>query len=197
MGDKPPPFCKLPRRYENPLDWIIIGALQPVVPLMVKVGMTANGVTILSILCKVLALWYFNAGKTGKAIAWWGVQYVLDCLDGMVARAVGETKFGDVLDHGSDLLSIVAVYGIIARNLLTSRRPLPWWPLVVEAALVVVSMTHFTCQEKYSRENSRYLPVAGVDITGCMDVDVMKRTRYFGVGTHTVWMMYLMYFYRR
>ena len=193
--DSPPPFSKLPQKFENPLDWAIINALHPWVETLRAAGVSANAVTTLSVVCKICSLWYFSKGNIALATLLWVAQYVLDCLDGMLARAVGETVLGDMYDHVSDTLGILGVYVIISQRLRSSKT-YPMWPLLVEALLLFVSMKHFICQERYSRENTGYIRVIGIDEKRCNDLEIMRSTRYLGVGTHTLWILCLMFIYR-
>lgn len=68
-------------------------------------GISANAVTWLSLVFVVLAWWLFAAGEfvLGLAAAW--AMTFLDTVDGKLARVtLTSSKFGDVFDHGIDLL---------------------------------------------------------------------------------------------
>jgi phosphatidylglycerophosphate synthase len=64
-----------------------------------------NAVTLLGLLLVVLAFWLFLEGKfaAGLVAAW--LMTFLDTVDGKLARVtLTSTKFGDILDHGVDLV---------------------------------------------------------------------------------------------
>lgn len=70
-----------------------------------KRGISPNMVTSVSFLCVILAMWLFWHGQfvAGLAAAW--MMCFLDTVDGKLARVtLTSTKFGDVFDHGIDLI---------------------------------------------------------------------------------------------
>lgn len=71
----------------------------------VKKGLQPNHVTILSVILAVLAgvAFYFGFFGIGLLMGW--VMTFLDTVDGKLARVtVTSSKFGDILDHGLDLI---------------------------------------------------------------------------------------------
>ena len=68
-------------------------------------GMTPNQVTLIGFLFCALAFWLFWQGHYWTGIASGLVFMVLDTVDGKLARCTGQSsKWGDILDHGVDLL---------------------------------------------------------------------------------------------
>lgn len=68
-------------------------------------GISPNMVTTVSFLCVLAAMWLFWQGQflPGLVAAW--MMCFLDTVDGKLARVtLTSTKFGDVFDHGIDLL---------------------------------------------------------------------------------------------
>lgn len=68
-------------------------------------GVTPNMVTTVSLLFVLLALWLFATGAfwAGLAAAW--IMTFLDTVDGKLARVtLTSSRWGDVFDHGIDLL---------------------------------------------------------------------------------------------
>ncbi|HEY9567088.1 MAG TPA: CDP-alcohol phosphatidyltransferase family protein, partial [Thalassobaculum sp.] len=71
----------------------------------VRLGITANMVTLASLLLVGAAFYWFAAGQyaIGLVAAW--LMTFLDTVDGKLARVtVTHTKFGNVFDHGIDLV---------------------------------------------------------------------------------------------
>ncbi len=76
-----------------------------VTKLCARWGVTPNTVTLLSLLLVIAAFFFFLAGAwlPGLVAAW--VMTFLDTVDGKLARVtLQSSKFGDVLDHGIDLI---------------------------------------------------------------------------------------------
>ncbi|HKK35314.1 MAG TPA: CDP-alcohol phosphatidyltransferase family protein [Paracoccaceae bacterium] len=73
--------------------------------LCARLGITPNQVTWASVILTVLAFWLFWRGDflPGLAAAW--AMTFLDTVDGKLARVtLAGSRFGDVLDHGLDLV---------------------------------------------------------------------------------------------
>ena len=73
--------------------------------LCAEAGITPNQVTSLSLLLVFAAMWLFWHGHYGLGLlAAWGMTF-LDTVDGKLARVtVSSTPFGNVFDHGIDLI---------------------------------------------------------------------------------------------
>ncbi len=68
-------------------------------------GVTPNQVTTVSLLLVFLALWLFWTGHYGWGLVAAWIMTFLDTVDGKLARVtMTYSKFGDVLDHGIDLI---------------------------------------------------------------------------------------------
>ncbi|QIE56044.1 CDP-alcohol phosphatidyltransferase family protein [Pikeienuella piscinae] len=71
----------------------------------VRFGITPNQVTLASLALVLLTFWLFWTGSfaIGVVVAW--AMTFLDTVDGKLARAtLTSSRFGDVLDHGIDLI---------------------------------------------------------------------------------------------
>lgn len=89
--------------------------------LCARVGLTPNQVTFASLLLTLLAFWEFWNGHfaVGLIAAW--VMTFLDTVDGKLARVtLTSSTFGDILDHGIDLI----------------HPPFWWWAWIVGLASV-------------------------------------------------------------
>lgn len=93
-----------------------------------RAGITPNQVTWASAVLMLAALWFFWEGAwgVGLAVAW--AMTFLDTVDGKLARVtLASSKFGDVLDHGIDLL----------------HPPFWWWAWAVGCAAAGQPLEHF------------------------------------------------------
>lgn len=83
--------------WRRPAFWLTRWAAQA--------GMTPNMVTLIGFVFCVLAFWLFWQGQYLAGFASGFVFMVLDTVDGKLARCTGQSsKWGDVFDHGVDLL---------------------------------------------------------------------------------------------
>ena len=98
------------------------------------VGITPNPVTWVSLGLVFLAMWLFWEAHflTGLVAAW--LMTFLDTVDGKLARVtLNSSKFGDVLDHGTDLIHPPFWYWAWMAGLERVGMTVPeaWWVLAV------------------------------------------------------------------
>ena len=99
---------------------------------------TPNIVTTLSAICVLAAFWLFLEGHfiTGLAFAW--MMTFLDTVDGKLARTtLTSTKWGDVFDHGIDLIHPPFWYAAWAFGLPAAGFT-KWSPEFVIQILVII-----------------------------------------------------------
>lgn len=88
----------LTRYVYPPLVW-------PLVRLCVRLRLSPNAVTLLSIVCTVAAVPLFARGDWVAGFACAYAMSVLDSVDGKLARlTLTDSKIGNVLDHGADIV---------------------------------------------------------------------------------------------
>ena len=116
------------------------------------------------------------------------LSYFCDCLDGYVARKYNMvSKFGDMYDHISDVVSFV-LYNIVL-YLINSRLFFMFLPIIL--FFLVGAQIHIAYQELYYNkpvESStlNFLTNAFIydkHLNKPRKSDIMKYTRYFGIGT--------------
>ncbi len=184
--------CKLPRHLENPLDDLIMAAVEPALRPLRDAGVTPNAVTLASAAATAGSVYCCFRGKTGPAMALWAAGYVLDCVDGFMARRFGmETVLGDALDHGTDLLGYAGLAAFVLSRLYRAS-PRVVWPVAVELLLCAAALYHMNCQEK----GTEHLAVKGVGGCACMSKNHLRWSRWGGLGTLMAWHVFLIYFYR-
>ena len=85
--------------------WVWPAPASWVTHLCVRIGLSPNQVTLMSLVFAVLAgiaFWFGNYG-TGLMMGW--IMTFLDTVDGKLARVtVTSSRLGDVLDHGLDII---------------------------------------------------------------------------------------------
>lgn len=85
--------------------WLWPAPARAATRLAVAVGLRPNQVTLVSLLLAVLAAAAFYQGAFGWGLAAGWLMTFLDTVDGKLARVtVTSSRFGDVLDHGLDLI---------------------------------------------------------------------------------------------
>ena len=184
---------KIPARLENPFDWAAVEVYERVLayPLHAA-GVRPNMITVVSCIAYGAAIYLLAKGKALCAAALLVIAgYVLDCWDGYHARKFEQTsRFGDKLDHASDIIGVGLILALTARLAWQSRDALPWAPYAfggVLLVLVVGSSLQLSCQEKYydadgARDESPALAPLRRACRGSATRG-LRITRWMGCGT--------------
>ncbi|MCK4606369.1 MAG: CDP-alcohol phosphatidyltransferase family protein [candidate division Zixibacteria bacterium] len=115
-----------------------------------KMGLTPNLLTGISLLCSVASGLFFWHGAMLWGVAWMITSAVLDMLDGSTARAGNlGTVFGGILDHVSDR------YGefFILAGITMSGAVHPGWGLFALFGMIIASYTRATAESMGKIEN--------------------------------------------
>ncbi|MGQ0432028.1 MAG: CDP-alcohol phosphatidyltransferase family protein [Microthrixaceae bacterium] len=119
------------RQVVKPIDaWWTVLAIDPVavriLPLLRNVRwITPIGVTVLGGLFGVLAIVLFLVGQPLAAGIAYELRFLLDCVDGKLARLRGTTSsFGALLDVLLDVLLTTTAYAVVAELTIPSLTPL-------------------------------------------------------------------------
>jgi len=110
----------------------------PLGRICLKLGLSPNILTALSLVCSVVAGIYFWKGQIWGGVIWILLTSFLDMLDGATARAGNlETAFGGILDHVSDR------YGefFILAGITMSHLVHPGWGLFALFGMIIASYT--------------------------------------------------------
>lgn len=85
--------------------YVYPGIVWPLVRLCVRLGLSPNAVTVLSIVCTFAAVPFFARGDWVAGFCCAYAMSVLDSVDGKLARlTLTDSKIGNVLDHGADIV---------------------------------------------------------------------------------------------
>ena len=144
-----------------------------------KLGLTPNFLTAVSLVCAIVSGAYFWAGKLMWGVFWMLMTSLTDMLDGSTARAGNlGTVFGGILDHVSDR------YGefFILAGITLSRTVHPGWGLFAMFGMIIASYTRAAAESMGKIEN------CAVGIMGRMEkfIAIMVGAvleSYFPVGT--------------
>jgi hypothetical protein len=102
-------------KYET---WIDINFYLPIANQLVDplyyMGFTPNMITITSTVFTFLSIYFLHINKKTHAVLSYIFGYILDCVDGMMARKYSMgTDFGMVLDSTSDIISNLLLFGYL------------------------------------------------------------------------------------
>jgi phosphatidylglycerophosphate synthase len=104
-----------------------------------ELGFTPNAITGIGAVLCLLAFFYFWFGQYWLGIAAGFIFMVLDTVDGKLARCTGaSSKWGEVFDHGIDLIHPPFWWWAWAHGLAAYGRPLePVYETMLLAAIVI------------------------------------------------------------
>lgn len=180
---------KVPKYLENPFDDLFLNTADFSVDLLYKLGFTPNGVTTLSLLFGVFCIIEFRRSRYISSSIMYLISYYFDCLDGHLARKYNMvTEFGDYYDHIKDYI----IGGIVFYHLFYEYFNLDtnWKYLIILLPIFAISsVVHFGCQEVYYQYSTPLMDsLRGVCIVQTKEeaVEVMKYTRFFGIGSLTI-----------
>lgn len=115
-----------------------------------KLGLTPNVLTAISLICAIISGIYFWKAQVWMGILWMLLTSFMDMLDGATARAGKmETRFGGILDHVSDR------YGefFILAGITMSRMVHPGWGLFALFGMIIASYTRAAAESIGKIEN--------------------------------------------
>jgi CDP-diacylglycerol--glycerol-3-phosphate 3-phosphatidyltransferase len=122
----------------NALKPLLKRALRPLVERLVRAGITANQVTIISLVGSIVVGSWLSVHADGKAVwgllpAWMLARMALATIDGTLAIDFGQkSRFGGVLNEVGDIISDIAMFVPLAF--------LPTFPLIWIALVVLLTM---------------------------------------------------------
>lgn len=184
---------KIDSKYENPIDILMYNISAYIEPFFLKLNMTPNHITTLSLLCGLLCVYYLDIKHTNLALAFtfYILSFLFDCLDGYYARKNNMlSKLGDMYDHYSDLIVHLMIYYMLYKRLSKERFILFNVLLIILLFGLAVQMG---CQEtlyekkigkRATNKNSSYLKALK---PLCKNPEqTMLISRFFGCGTTTM-----------
>ncbi len=193
---------KLPYEYESPFDVLIYKSLHYTNPIYYRLGFTPNMITTVSFIFGLISAYLLYKQKYILSALVYAISYYYDCMDGSLARQYKMiSKFGDLYDHLTDTIVIVAILWILITNTEMSKnyKLFGFILFIVFTLLLVVHTSH---QEDYynkiknkDKENYSIMHTVLSKLFNINNHDNMRYTCYFGCGTWVVmYMCYLIYF---
>lgn len=184
---------KIDSKYENPIDIIMYKISAHIEPYFLKLNMTPNHITTLSLICGLLCVYYLDVktSNIGLAVTFYMLSFLFDCLDGYYARKNNMlSKLGDMYDHYTDLLVHIMIYYMLYKRLSKDR--FIYFNVLLVILLVGLAV-QMGCQEKKyeekvgkdkSKKHSSYLNILK---PLCVNPDkTMLISKFFGSGTTTI-----------
>ena len=179
---------KIHSEIENPFDNFLYIFVEFLAPYAYKLGFSPDMITTLSVIFSLASIYYLYIHSFGISIFLYIISYFFDCLDGYVARKYNMvSKFGDLYDHISDLVSFIGYN--ITLYLINPKLFTMFLPIIL--FFLVGSQIHLAYQELYYNKPSESAALNLLTTLFIIDKkmgkskihDIMKYTRYFGVGT--------------
>ena len=185
---------KLEKDYENPIDNFILDYIcEPISGKLHSLQMNPNSITIIGFLGSLISCWFLYNFKIYYFIIFHIIAYICDCLDGYMARKYNETsKFGDLLDHSTDIIqNVVLIYILIIIYDFTKYKNLIYLSLILLLCLFITQ----GCQEKVmKKENSSIILGCFKNICIKSFENNIKSIRIFGAGTFQIYIIILSYY---
>lgn len=130
--------------------------VNPIARFLVKVGLTANGLTLAGLVCTFAAIWVVLAVDQRLGAVLLGLAAVTDAFDGAVARTRGtSSNLGAFYDSVADRISDAALLGVAAWLVRDD-------PVVFTVALVALAGAQLTSYVRAKAEALGWSATVGV-----------------------------------
>ena len=176
---------KLPSNFENPIDDKILNQLDTILPWLIQTKVTPNQITVLSFVFGLISLYQLHYKDNYILFALcFTIGYILDCLDGHLARASNQTsKYGDLLDHTTDItvgISLIIVCLLKYQNASSPKI------IMIFLFFMVAMQSHIGCQQ-ILKQQTKNDPGETLDINSRLchlpAEKSIQLTRWFGTGS--------------
>ena len=187
---------KIERKYENPIDNVLLDIIEAVSPTFYKLGFNANGITTLSLIFGLLSIFFLYKGSIYLFMISYLISYFFDCMDGYFARRYKcVSKFGDYYDHIKDMCVTIGVLIVVFLRYRCSPITLMVATIFLILGCIIMNM-HLGCQEKiYSKTKSDESPSLDKLKNVCPGdpENSIKYLRYFGTGTYNLFFIIVIF----
>lgn len=180
---------KIHHELENPFDSVFIYMSELTSGFYHDLDMEPNVITTISLLFGLLAGYFLYKKQNTLATVCWFIAYYYDCTDGFMARKYNQvTTFGDIYDHVSDTSKVIVILAIM--YYLDKDKFFYWSPVFV--FVFSLMLVHLSCQEKIYNKPDESVTINQFEYM-CPNSELIKYTRYFGVGTTIMLLGYVIF----
>lgn len=144
---------KIKKCHENPIDNVLIQLSDDLCPTFKKLKFTPNGITTLSLVFGLLAVFCLYKGYIWAFAILYFISYFFDNMDGHFARRYGMTsKFGDYYDHIKDIVIVILLLIVLIMRNRCSKKIWIISGIILGIAFLLMS-AQLGCQEKIYKQN--------------------------------------------
>lgn len=179
---------KLPDHLDNQIDNVLTSIVKSTVDLFYNIGFNPNGITTLSLIFGILAVYFLKCGRYIESSVCYLISYFFDCMDGYMARKYNmTTAFGDYYDHIKDAIVFVLLTYVLYLKFKNVKGWMKFIPLIIIPFLITTGI-HFGCQEIYYNNivnsdsldfTKKYCPAD----TRKDAKSILQKTKYFSSGS--------------
>jgi phosphatidylglycerophosphate synthase len=186
--------AKIAKKYENPIDNFIVHQLcEPVSETLYKYKITPNIITIIGFIFAIFGLIGLYHYKIYHFMIFNVLAYYCDCLDGFMARKYKQTtKFGDYLDHITDILQVLGIIYV-----LFTRYKLIKFPKLIGVSMIMAILLFIVqgCQEQLMDQLNNSIVLSSFK-TMCKKSmkNHINILRLFGAGTTQLFVLIISYY---
>jgi phosphatidylserine synthase len=149
----------------------------PILPILVKLNLTPNFITTISLICGIISFVLISSDNYICGSLFFMLRYILDCLDGPVARLTKKTsEFGDIYDHCVDWFTFVLFYiSCYTKNFSTTF-------MIFLHIFLFSSIIHYALIYRKIKKGIIYKLTSWIPI----DENMFKWTRFISTGLFTI-----------
>ncbi len=149
----------------------------PILPTLVQLGFTPNFITTLSLICGIISFVLISYDNYICGSVFFMLRYILDCLDGPVARLTKQTsEFGDIYDHCVDYFTFILFYiSCYTKNFSNIF-------IIILHILLFSSLIQYALIYRKTKTGIIYKLTSWIPI----DENMFKWTKYIGTGILTL-----------
>jgi len=168
-------------KYSDIIDQCIVKyIIYPILPIVVNFNLSANFITTLSLICGITSVLAIQLDNYFLGSFLFLLRYILDCLDGCVARLTDTTSsFGDIYDHCVDYFTFILFY--------ISCFTLNFSPIfmIILHILLFCSILHYTLIYRKIKKGIIYRITYWIQINEKLE-KLFKFTKHTGTGLFTI-----------
>jgi phosphatidylglycerophosphate synthase len=192
---------KLSDEHECPIDIHLFKLINTQLHLFYNMGFTPNAVTTLSLIFGLFSAQQILVRNYKIAAFLFLVAYYLDCVDGKLARKYNMiSKFGDVYDHVSDIVKVLAVIWALIMSNKKKTTSKQWIFLILLFLLCFMQCIHMGYQEViYNKqdETSTLNVLRKIVENDKTPEKTIQISKYFGCGTWYLCFALVIIFWRK